>query len=79
MLIDPSVDDPNQMGTRKNSTFRNIPTVTVAAALRRKLRQRACVSSGFGSGSHSPMHAASAHATTSSATALGAKATVCFA
>ena len=78
MLIDPSVDDANQIGTRKNRTLRNIPTVTVAAALRRKVRQRGCVSSGRGSGSHSPTTAASAHATTSSATALGAKAIVCF-
>ena len=76
---DPSVDEPNQIGTRKNSTFRNRPTVTVAAALRRKLRQRACGSSGFASGSHSPRPAASAQATTRSATAFGANAIVCFA
>ena len=70
------LDDANQIGTRKNTTLRNRPTVTVAAARRRKLRQGACGSSGFASGSHWPSTAASAHATTSSATALGAKAMV---
>ena len=79
MLAAPSVDDANQIGTRKKRTLRNRPTVTSAAALRRKLRQRACGSSGCASGSHSPRPAASAHPTTSSATALGANAIVCFA
>src|SRR6266498_4049454 len=79
MLAAPSVDDANQIGTRKKRTFRNRPTVTSAAALRRKLRQRACGSSGCAFGSHSPRPAASAHATASSATALGANAIVCFA
>ena len=79
MLTAPSVDDANQTGTRKKRTLRNRPTVTVAAALRSKLRQRACGSPGCASGSHAPRPAASAHATTSNATALGANATVCFA
>ena len=76
MFTDPSVDDANQTGTRKNSTLRNRLTDTVAAALRSRLRQRACGSSGRASGSQAPSPAASTHATTRNASALGANVTV---